>query len=545
MASSSAVLDIPTATATMPPVRIVVAEPIAEAGLRVLGEQAEVDVATDESRDSLMRRLRDADALVVRSATLVDAEMIAAAPNLRVIGRAGIGVDNIDLEAATRAGVLVVNAPEANTISAAEHTMALLLAQARNIAQADAALRTGSWERKRFRGVELHDKTLGVIGLGRIGSLVAKRAGAFGMSLVGYDPYVLSSSAARIGVELVDTLEDLCAAADFITVHLPRTKETEGLIDARLLASMRDGVRIVNTSRGGIIDEQALADAVLSGKVAGAALDVYASEPLRESPLFDLPQVVLTPHLGASTQEAQDRAGTDVADAVIAALNGELVLSAVNVDLGPDVADEVRRFLTVAEHLGKVFVSLAGGLPGVLTIRAEGRLGSYPIRPLHLGVLKGALSGSSNAPVSYVNAPAMAADRGVRVEEESTEEARGHQSILRVSGTVAGRPVSVAGTVGRGPLIAGILGFALELPLASHLIIIRNRDIPGMIGRVGTLLGEREINISDMVLGRSPDEPGMALMALSVARSVTDDELGRLRGTHGVEEAVAVELDVR
>lgn len=524
--------------------RIVVAEPIAEAGLRVLGEQAEVDVATDESRDSLMRRLRDADALVVRSATLVDAEMIAAARNLRVIGRAGIGVDNIDLEAATRAGVLVVNAPRANTISAAEHTMALLLAQARNIAQADAALRTGSWERKRFRGVELHDKTLGVIGLGRIGSLVAKRAGAFGMKLIGYDPYVLPSSASRAGVELVTTLEDLCAAADFITVHLPRTKETEGLIDADVFSSMRDGVRIVNTSRGGIIDEQALADAVVAGKVAGAALDVYASEPLRESPLFDLPQVVLTPHLGASTQEAQDRAGTDVADAVIAALNGELVLSAVNVDLGPEVADEVRRFLTVAEHLGKVFVSLAGGLPGVLTIRAEGRLGSHPIRPLHLGVLKGALSGSSNAPVSYVNAPAMAADRGVRVEEESTEEARGHQSILRVSGTVAGRPVSVAGTVGRGPLIAGILGFALELPLASHLIIIRNRDIPGMIGRVGTLLGESEINISDMVLGRSPDEPGMALMALSVARSVTDDELGRLRGTRGVEEAVAVELDV-
>ena len=529
----------------MSAVKIVVAEPIADPGLALLAEYADVDVAAEASRDDLMRRLHDADALVVRSATQVDAEMIEAAPNLRVIGRAGIGVDNIDLDAATRAGVLVVNAPQANTVSAAEHTMALLLAQARNIAQADAALRRGAWERQRFRGVELHGKTLGIVGLGRVGSLVAKRAAAFGMHIVGYDPYVLPAGASRIGVELVPTLEELCAAADFISVHLPRTRETEGLIGAAVFDSMRDGVRIVNTSRGGIIDEEALAEAVTAGKVAGAALDVYAAEPLRESPLFDLTQVVLTPHLGASSQEAQDRAGTDVADAVISALNGELVLSAVNVDLGTDVADEVRRFLALAEHLGRLFVSLAGGLPGVLTIRAEGRLGGYPMRPLHLGVLKGALSGSSNAPVSYVNAPAMAADRGVRVEEESSEEARGYQSILRVAGVVAGRPVSVAGTVGRGPLIAGILGFALELPLASHLIVIRNQDIPGMIGRVGTLLGELDINISDMVLGRSSGQPGMALMVLSVARSVTDDELGRLSALRGVGEAVAVELDVR
>jgi len=531
-------------TATMSAVKIVVAEPIADAGLRLLAAFAEVDLATEADHEELTRRLRDADALVVRSATQVDARMIDASPKLRVIGRAGIGVDNIDLEAATRAGVLVVNAPQANTVSAAEHTMALLLAQARNIAQADAALRRGSWDRKRFRGVEVHGKTLGIIGLGNIGTLVAKRAAAFGMRLIGYDPYVLPARASRVGVELSADLAGLCAEADFITVHLPRTRETEGLIGADLFALMQDGVRIVNTSRGGIVDEEALADAVRSGKVAGAALDVYSSEPLRNSPLFELPQVVLTPHLGASTREAQDRAATDVAEAVVAALNGELVLSAVNVDLGQDISDEVRRFLTVAEHLGKVFVALAGGLPRVLTIRAEGRLGGYPIRPLRLGVLKGVLAGSSDAPVSYVNAPAMAADRGVGVEEESSEEARGYQSVFRVSGVVADRAISVAGTVGRGPLIAGILGFALELPLANHLLIIRNQDIPGMIGRVGTLLGELDINIADMVLGRSQDQPGMALMALSVDRGMSDAELDGLRAMRGVGEAVEVELDL-
>ncbi|HZJ47761.1 MAG TPA: hydroxyacid dehydrogenase, partial [Acidimicrobiia bacterium] len=304
--------------------KILVAEPIADAGLQVLAAYADVDVASGVDRDELILRLHDADALIVRSATVVDAQMIAAAPKLRVIGRAGIGVDNIDIDAATRAGVLVVNAPQANTVSAAEHTMALLLAQARNIAQADAAVRAGSWSRNRFRGVELNGKTLGIVGLGRIGSLVAKRAAAFGMQLIGYDPYVLPASASRAGVELAETLEALCEKADFITIHLPRTRETEGLIGADMLALMRDGVRIVNTSRGGIIDEEALAEAARSGKVAGAALDVYAIEPLRDSPLFELPQVVLTPHLGASTREAQDRAGTDVADAVVSALKGEL-----------------------------------------------------------------------------------------------------------------------------------------------------------------------------------------------------------------------------
>ena len=346
--------------------KVVVAEKIAEAGLQSLAASCDV-VVVDTGRDALLAALADAQGLIVRSATKVDAELLAAAPALKVVGRAGIGVDNIDVAAATEAGVLVVNAPQANVISAAEHTVALMLAQARRVAEADASVRQGAWERKQLQGVELHGKVLGVIGLGRIGTLVAQRASAFGMVIVAHDPYVGPDRARRLGVELVE-LDDLFSRADVITIHLPLTRETENLIDAAALARMRDGVRIVNTSRGGIIDEVALADAVRSGKVAGAALDVFAEEPLGESPLRDLSRVVLTPHLGASTHEAQDKAGTAVAEAVVQALAGELVLSAVNVDMGRDVSDELKPFLPVAQSLGEIFVAVAHGLPDALTV---------------------------------------------------------------------------------------------------------------------------------------------------------------------------------
>jgi len=530
-------------SATMPLMRVVVAEAIAEAGIDILRASAAVDVAVGVDRDELKRRLADADALVVRSATTVDADLIAAAPNLRVIGRAGIGVDNIDLAAATNAGVLVVNTPRANVVSAAEHTMGLILAQARNIAQADASLRGGRWDRKRFGGVELFDKTLGVVGLGRIGMLVAERAAAFGMHLIGYDPYVVPARAEEAGVELVGDLRDLCAAADFITIHLPKTRETEGLFDATMFSAMKDGVRLVNAARGGIVDEDALAEAVRSGKVAGAALDVYASEPLTGGPLLDLPNIVLTPHLGASTREAQDRAGTDVAEAVASALAGDLVLSTVNVDLGSDISEEVRRFLSVSEYLGKIYVALAGGVPRVLRLHAEGALSQYPLRPLRLGVLKGVLAGSTDEPVSYVNAEILADERGLTVEERPSSEARGYRSLLRVSGVVSGREVSVGGTMGRVPLIAGMLGFAIELPVAEHLLIINNRDIPGMIGRVGTFLGNLDVNIDDMVLGRSDAHVGHALMALSLDRDLNSEELEGLRTIPGVDEAMSIRLE--
>ncbi|MDH3307164.1 MAG: phosphoglycerate dehydrogenase [Acidimicrobiia bacterium] len=516
---------------------------MAEAGLKALAESCEVDNAAGLDRAALLARMPRASGLVVRSATQVDAELIHAAPMLQVIGRAGIGVDNIDLEAATQAGVLVVNAPQANVISAAEHTVALILAQARNIPRADAALRGGTWDRKNLQGVELHGKTLGVIGLGRIGSLVADRARSFGMRLIGFDPYVAPDVVRRMGMEIASDLAELFATADFITMHLPKTRETENLLNAAAFDAMKPGVRIVNTSRGGIVDEAALAEAIRSGRVAGAALDVFADEPLTDSPLFALSQVVLTPHLGASTVEAQDKAGTDVAAAVAAALSGDLVLSAVNVDLGRDVNDEVRSFLPLAESLGRVFVSIAKGLPETITIGAVGRIAGQSLTPLRLAALKGALWSSSDESVSYVNAERLAQSRGIRIVEEKSEDAEDFVSLIRLSGTHGGQPVSVAGTVTRkGPMLVEIQGLEVELPLHRNLLIVRNEDVPGLIGRVGTFLGQADLNISDMVVGRMPGTGEAAMMGIAIDQPMTDDQVQALRSVQGVITVRFVEL---
>ncbi|MDP8959117.1 MAG: phosphoglycerate dehydrogenase [Actinomycetota bacterium] len=525
--------------------KVVVAEPVAEAALEALAEHCRVDLAVGADRDELSQRLSDAQALVVRSGTKVDAELIEAAPQLRVIGRAGIGVDNIDLDAATSAGVLVVNAPQANVISAAEQTLALLLAQARNIPRADASLRSGNWDRTGLAGVELHGKTLGILGLGRVGSQVAERAGAFGMRVIGYDPYVSPERARRLGVELTDDLARLFAEADFITLHLPLTRETEGLVGRDSFELMKPGVRIVNTSRGGVVDEEALAEAVRSGRVAGAALDVFSQEPLVESPLLELPQVVLTPHLGAATHEAQDKAGTSVAEAVAAALRGELVPSAVNVDLGREVSEEVRPYLPLVEQMGRVLVGLARGLPERLEVRAEGRLAEHPVRPLALAALKGLLASVTSAPVSYVNAPQLAESRGLRVAEHASPEARDYVALVRLSGLVGARPVSLAGTLlGRkGPVLVEILGYEIELSPSRYLLMVRNDDVPGVIGRVGTYLGDRGVNIANMVVGRSPAGEA-AMMGLNLDQPVGEDDLQRLRALRGVNDARFVELPV-
>ncbi len=523
--------------------KVVVAETLAEAGLKALADTCDVDDASGVDRAELLRRLGDAVGLVVRSATDVDAELIAAAPHLQVIGRAGIGVDNIDLDAATAAGVLVVNAPQANILSAAEHTMALLLAQARNIPAADSTLRTGTWDRKRFQGVELHGKTLGIVGMGKIGSLVAERARPFGMTLIGFDPYISPDAARRVGVRLVGDLHELLAEADFITIHLPKTRDTERLFDASVFAAMRPQTRIVNTSRGGIIDEAALAEAVRAGTVAGAALDVFAEEPLTDSPLFELSQVVVTPHLGASTVEAQDKAGTDVAAAVAGALGGQLVASAVNVDLGPEVGDEVRAFVPLAEALGRVFVAIAKGLPEAVTISAVGKIGEQSVTPVRLAALKGALWSSSTDSVSYVNADRLAAERGIRVVQEKSGDAEDFVSLIRLSGQHSGQPVSVAGTVTRkGPMLVEIQGLEVELPLHRYLLIVRNEDSPGLIGRVGTFIGDEGINISDMVVGRMPGTGEAAMMGLALDQPMTDDQVQRLRAVDGVITVRFVEL---
>lgn len=524
---------------------VVVAEEIADAGLETLAASCEVDVAFGVPRRELLHRLAEATGLVVRSATQVDAELLGAAPRLRVVGRAGIGVDNIDLEAATEAGVLVVNAPTSNAVSAAEHTMALLLSQARRIPEADRTLRGGVWDRLRFQGVELYGKTLGIVGLGRIGSLVAARALAFGMRVLAYDPYVGDDRARRLGIEMTTALDGVLESADFITVHLPRTRATEGLIGPEAIAKMKPGARIVNASRGGIVDEEALAAGVREGRIAGAALDVFSSEPLQRSPLFDLPQVVLTPHLGAATVEAQDRAGTDVAAAVVAALRGDPVPSAVNVDFAGEIPAEVLPFLPVAEHIGATFVAMAGSLPGHLVLRVEGRLSEYPGRPLVLAALTGALAAVTDGPVTLVNAPRLARARGIHVTEETTDEVADYVSVVRLRGTVGGSPLSIAGTlVGRkGPVLIEALDHEIELPLSGHTLLLLNDDVPGVIGRVGTALGEQGVNIANMVVGRSFTQGSSAMMGLNLDRRLEEGEVERLRGLAGVARAFYLEFD--
>jgi len=520
---------------------VVIAETIAEGALEVLRTAAEVDVATGLERNELVARLATARGLVVRSATKVDAELIAAAPRLQVIGRAGIGVDNIDLDAATAAGVIVVNAPDANTISAAEHTMALLLAQVRRVAEADASLRGGAWERTRFQGVELHGKTLGILGLGRIGTLVAQRASAFGMHLIAYDPFVSDDRAARLGVRL-GSFDEVLATADFITIHLPRTADTEGLIDAAALARTKPGVRIVNVARGGLVDETALADAVMSGHVAGAAVDVFAIEPTTDSPLFGLANVVVTPHLGASTQEAQDKAGVAVALAVVAALAGELVPSAVNLDLGPRVGDEARPYVELAERLGRIFAAFSFGLPAQLTVSASGGDIADAVRAIARSAVKGTLSAVSETPVSFVNAPVLAGRHGMSWREEAVPEAVDYRSLVRLTGTVAGKPRAIAGSVmaHRGAVLVEVDGYEIEFPISAHMLLVRNADTPGVIGRVGTLLGDAGINIADMAVGRGDDHG--AMMGISLDQPVEDALVERLSSLEGVLAARYIRL---
>jgi D-3-phosphoglycerate dehydrogenase len=521
--------------------RVVVAEKISESGIAALAKTCEVVDAVDWSREELLGGLAGAAALIVRSATQVDAQMIAAGESLEVIGRAGIGVDNIDLDAATAAGVLVVNAPDSNTISAAEHTMALLLAQARRIPEADASLRGGAWERAKFKGVELHGKTLGVLGLGKIGTLVAQRAAAFGMRITAYDPYVSDERAHRIGVDL-GTLEEVLRDADFVTVHLPRTRETEGLISKETLAAMKPGARIINVARGGLVDEEALAESIEAGHIAGAAFDVFATEPVTDSPFFAMPEVVVTPHLGASTREAQDKAGLSVAEAVAAALAGELVPSAVNVDLGARVTDEVRPFLHLAELLGRIFTGFARGLPTELEVTSMGQLALEPSRAVMLSALKGTLDGVIDDPVSFVNAPLIAQSHGIRVSESAQETSVDYQSLVILSGVVADRDRLMAGTMmeKKGPVLVEVDDYEIELPITDYMLLVRNDDVPGVIGRVGTAIGDLGINISDMAVGRN--QGGQAMMGLSLDAAISPEGIEQLAKLDGVAAIRFIDL---
>jgi D-3-phosphoglycerate dehydrogenase len=419
-----------------------------------------------------------------------------------------------------------------------------MLAQARNVPQADRDLRAGGWNRSRWEGVELYGKTLGVVGLGRVGVLVAQRAHAFGMRLAAHDPYVSAERARQLGVQLVPTLEELVAMADFLTVHLPKTPETLGLIGRDLLAKAKPTLRIVNTARGGIVDEVALAEAVRDGRIAGASLDVFEAEPTTESPLFELEQVVVTPHLGASTAEAQDKAGQTIAEQVVLALQGDFVPYAVNV-AASEANETVRPFLPLAERLGALFTGLASGIADALEVSYEGEIADYDCRVLTLAILRGVLAPVVDEPVSFVNAPQLAAQRGLTYRETTSSSARDYVNLVTLRGTVGGDPVHVAGTLygkREAPRIVGIADHIVDLPPSSHMLVVRNADVPGMIGTVGTILGDADVNISDMDVGKSPTGEA-ALMVLTVDASVPPPVIEQLRAEPGVVDARAIELD--
>ncbi|HSA49493.1 MAG TPA: phosphoglycerate dehydrogenase [Yinghuangia sp.] len=496
---------------------VLIAEELSPATVDALGPDFEIRHCDGANRAELLPAIADVDAILIRSATKVDAEAIAAAGRLKVVARAGVGLDNVDVPAATKAGVMVVNAPTSNIVTAAELACGLLVSVARNIASANTALKNGEWKRSKYTGVELAEKTLGVVGLGRIGVLVAQRMSAFGMNIVAYDPYVQPARAAQMGVRML-TLDEVLQQADFLTVHLPKTPETIGLIGDEALHKVKPTVRIVNAARGGIVDEDALVSALKEGRVAGAGIDVFSKEPCTDSPLFGFDNVVVTPHLGASTDEAQEKAGIAVARSVRLALAGELVPDAVNVQ-GGEIAADVRPGLPLAEKLGRIFTALAGGVAQRLDVEVRGEITQYDVKVLELASLKGVFSDVVEESVSYVNAPLLAQERGVEVRLTTSSESPDHRNLVTVRGTLTdGTSISVSGTLA-GPKriekIVEVSGFDVDLSLTEHMVFLRYADRPGVVGIIGRLLGEAGVNIAGMQVGRAA-KGGEALVALTV-----------------------------
>ncbi|MGH3497236.1 MAG: phosphoglycerate dehydrogenase [Nocardioidaceae bacterium] len=513
---------------------VLLAEELSPATIEALGPDFEIRYCDGADRAALLAAIADADAVLIRSATRVDAEALAAAGRLRVVARAGVGLDNVDVSAATQAGVMVVNAPTSNIVSAAELAVGLLLTTARHISTAHASLRAGLWQRSRFSGVELYDKTAGVLGLGRIGVLVAHRLSAFGMKVIAYDPYVQAGRAAQTGVRLVG-LDDLLAESDVISVHLPKTPETVGLIGDEQLHKVKPQVILVNAARGGIVDEIALHAALVEGRVAAAALDVFSTEPCTDSPLLALDNVVATPHLGASTKEAQEKAGVAVARSVRLALAGELVPDAVNVQ-GGVIAEDVRPGIGLVEKLGRIFTALADGIAPQLDVEVRGEITQYDVKVLELAALKGVFTDVVEEQVSYVNAPLLASERGMEVRLVIDPESPDHRNLVTLRGTRSdGMPVSVSGTlvgIGQHERIVEVDGYDVEIEPTQHLAVLTYTDRPGMVGIVGRVLGDADVNIAAMQVSRDR-LGGQSLAVMAIDTEVSPEVAEQVRAAMG------------
>jgi D-3-phosphoglycerate dehydrogenase len=525
--------------------KVLVKEKIADSGVELLRQNFEVDLGLEMSDQELMQAIGEYDAILVRSATQVTPELIERAERLKVIGRAGTGVDNVDIPAATRRGIVVANAPESNSVAAAEHTVALMLALCRNVPQAQATLVSGGWERSRFKGAELYSKTLGVVGFGRIGQLVAKRAQSFEMDVLAFDKFVSAERFRELGVEGVTELDDLLGRADVVTLHVPKTPETIGLIDAEALAAMKDGARLVNCARGELVDLDAVLAALESGKLAGAALDVFPSEPFTDHPIFAREDVVVTPHLGASTAEAQDRAGVVTAQQVTAALTGGVVTNAVNIAaVRPEEMEALAPFVPLCEKLGRLAQGLGQISVDRVSVEFRGRLATHDTRLLGIAVLVGILSGHTEEPVNLVNAPQMAEERGIELTETKDTGSEDFTELITVRLGAGTDAVEVAGTgVGprNEPYLVSVWGESFYLPFADHLTVFRYADQPGMIGRVGTMFGEQGVNIVSAAVGAEEDGD-RAVMALTTDAPVREETIEKILRLDGFSVGRSVDL---
>ncbi|MBA1336126.1 MAG: D-3-phosphoglycerate dehydrogenase [Firmicutes bacterium] len=524
--------------------KVIITERIAQAGIDILREKADVDIKLNISRDELLDAIGQYNAIVVRSSTKVDRELIERGKNLKVIGRAGNGIDNIDLDAATEKGIVVVNTPESNSISAAEHTIGLLLASIRNTPQANSFIKAGNWGRSQFKGNELNGKTVGIIGLGRIGGLVAARLLAFNMKVTAYDPYIPDERFKYLGVEKKDSLEDLLREADIITVHTPKTEETYGMLGEKEFTLMKDGVRLVNCARGGIISERALLKALESGKAASAALDVFEEEPCPDNPLFKLDNTVVTPHLGADTVEAQDNVGITIARQVLNALEGKLVSNAVNMPSLPDRDMEyLKPYMVLAEKLGRLYYQLEKKSVSKVEIKYRGGIIDHKTGPLTLAYLKGLLEPVVKERVNYVNAKHLAKSRGIDVLESLDSTSSEYTDLIEVKVSNCESSFVMAGTLFgmKEPRIVDLNGYKIDMEPSSHMLLVKNDDKPGVIGCIGTIMGVSKINIATMRVSRNV-KGGKALMVLNVDSVVPRDVIEMVKKVDGVTEVNFIKL---